>query len=199
MAATCRGRVSRGRGPCSPPPPSLPSLNCCSLQGVQALASAPGFVGHREEGPWPPCTCSGPCRTGIEGWVKLGSPAGLSQDCLASFRGLLIFPRVPGLELGSPHCHFCHASVSSLACPGVQTTLSTCPDLCSFCTLCLPHSVPTQMLCQRIVSVPHRRRWGPSNQPQPSPVYQCQDVKHSGHVRVAVARAPLQVLQSLTT
>lgn len=86
MAATCRGRVSQGKGPVQPPPPSLPSLNCCSLQGVQALASAPGFVERREEGPWPPCTCSGPCRTGIEGLVKLGSPAGLSQDCLASFK-----------------------------------------------------------------------------------------------------------------
>lgn len=44
------GELAEAGGPCSPPP-SLPSLNCCSLQGVQALASAPGFVGHREEGP----------------------------------------------------------------------------------------------------------------------------------------------------
>lgn len=177
MAATCRGRVSQGRGPVQPPLPSLPSLNCCSLQGVQALASALGFVGRREEGPWLPCTCSGPCRTGIEGWVKLGSPAGLSQDCLASFRGLLVLPRD-----WFPHC------LTSLARPGIQTeSCHLSRSLFLLLSCAFPILFPLRCLVIGSFSVPHHHRWGPSNQPQPSPVYQCQDVKHSGHVRVAVA------------
>lgn len=78
--------------------------------------------------------------------------------------------------------------------------LTTYPDLCSFRCPSLPFcSHPGALSGQTIARVPHDHRRGPSNQPHPSPVYQCQDVKHSGHVRMAVARTPLQVLQGLAT
>lgn len=64
VAATCGTRRQVRRRKAQPGPPSLRPY---SPRGARGPASAPGSAGRPGGGPWPPCTCSGPCGA-ASGW-----------------------------------------------------------------------------------------------------------------------------------
>lgn len=189
------------------PQPHL--LGCHSLRGAQGPASAPGSAGHHAEGPWPLCICSGPCG-GPQGW-RGSAWLGHGSAYPSRPRGLAEphWWHPSGVPSGSPHTSQAQHRVSI---PPDHCQASGHPRSPLFCWgLCYPYSLtphclghgglprplfsppPVQAHWQSIrippASAQQSLPYSPS-QPQwlqPSPVYQCQDVEHGGHIRVAVA------------
>lgn len=187
-----QGRGGRSGVVGSAPWPSL--LGPHSPQGAQGPASAPGSAGHHGEGLWPLCTCSGPCDV-AQGWRGV-SHAG------AAPAGPSLGGRHPStVACGSPHTFQVWHSVPLLS--SLQPPQVSCLWLSDSLLGSLASPDPCRHPLLPPIQVPHAGRVGRQlpcpqqwvhGRPQPSPVHQRQDVEHGGHIGVAVARAPFQVL-----
>lgn len=131
VAATCGVGVSRSGIERHNPQPFLLDPN--SLQGVQGPVSAPGSAGHRGEGLWLLCTCSGPYGV-AQGWRGVSQTGVAGPGTWLNQAGMAPFGSPFWV---SPHLHLPITAkpVASLLCP-------LCWGLCHPCSLtplCLGH------------------------------------------------------------
>lgn len=131
MAATCGVGGNRSGIERHSPHPFLLGPN--SLQGAQGPVSAPGSAGHRGEGLWLLCTCSGPYGV-AQGWRGVSQTGGRPRD--------LAEPSMDGTLWESlwvsPHLH-----LQITAKPLAILLSPLCWGLCHPCSLtplCLGHS-----------------------------------------------------------